>query len=289
MNKRLAVFTALFICALPLCAQNPAFTFESPPPKKAHNGFWGSGEVFKLSLEADLPLLIGGALATAGGFTADSLYKPAFPTSFDLAAVNALDRSMARPYNRALDISGDVVMSLSIAMPAVLFSLPLGEWTTFLTMYLESSLWAFGLNTLVKAFSVRSRPYMYFPGAPESTFESADQFKSMPSRHTTMAVTGAVFASYVFWKYNPNSVWRYPVIAASSLLAAGTATLRILSGNHFFTDVLTGAAIGGLAGFLVPFIHTLNAGIARAEGYEEGTAPVELRAVPGGISLSLKW
>ena len=47
------------------------------------------------------------------------------------------------------------------------------------------------------------------------------------------------------------------MIAGSLSLAVATGVQRILSGNHFITDVLAGAAIGSLTGFVVPFLHTL--------------------------------
>ena len=47
------------------------------------------------------------------------------------------------------------------------------------------------------------------------------------------------------------------VIAGSLTMALATGVQRILSGNHFITDVLAGAAIGSFTGFLVPFLHTL--------------------------------
>ncbi|MDR0411846.1 MAG: phosphatase PAP2 family protein [Treponema sp.] len=38
-------------------------------------------------------------------------------------------------------------------------------------------------------------------------------------------------------------------------LAAEIASMRIVSGSHFLTDVLTGAAIGSFHGWIIPFLH----------------------------------
>jgi membrane-associated phospholipid phosphatase len=39
------------------------------------------------------------------------------------------------------------------------------------------------------------------------------------------------------------------------LLAATVGTLRVLSGKHFPTDVLTGAVVGSALGWLIPELH----------------------------------
>ena len=48
---------------------------------------------------------------------------------------------------------------------------------------------------------------------------------------------------------------KIPVVAGSFTLATLTAVLRVLGGNHFATDVITGAVVGTSVGFLVPFLH----------------------------------
>ena len=52
--------------------------------------------------------------------------------------------------------------------------------------------------------------------------------------------------------------------------ATTTAVLRILSGNHFMTDVLTGALLGTLWGVGVPMLHTLG------DNVEVGITPFAL-------------
>ena len=41
-------------------------------------------------------------------------------------------------------------------------------------------------------------------------------------------------------------------------MAAITSSLRVISGMHFLSDVLTGAAVGSLIGYLIPLIHETN-------------------------------
>ncbi|GHU12114.1 hypothetical protein FACS1894151_11740 [Spirochaetia bacterium] len=58
-----------------------------------------------------------------------------------------------------------------------------------------------------------------------------------------------------FMQEFPESKWKFPVIIGSYTLAAGVASMRILSGSHFLTDVFVGAAIGSLYGWVIPWLH----------------------------------
>jgi membrane-associated phospholipid phosphatase len=66
---------------------------------------------------------------------------------------------------------------------------------------------------------------------------------------------GATFFSTTFLHEFPGSKWRLPVIIGSYTAAAGVASMRILAGSHFLSDVLTGAVIGSLYGWLIPELH----------------------------------
>lgn len=223
--------------------------------------FRGDSGIFKLDPVYDGIIGGGGILINAGVLVWDHFNgKPHFDGKIlDINTVNPFDRWAAQPYSEPLHITGTVTESLAIAFPAVLFAANMSEWGVWATMYAESVLWANGLKEVMKTAVVRERPYMYFEGYPEDKVndKSGDFARSFPSGHTTMAFNGAVFASYVFSKYFPDSPWKIPVIAGSLSLATGTAILRVMSGNHFLSDVLTGAVLGSVTGFLVPFLHTL--------------------------------
>lgn len=60
----------------------------------------------------------------------------------------------------------------------------------------------------------------------------------------------------------PDSPWRTPVVAGAYAVAAAAASLRVASGSHFLTDVLAGAALGTLSGWLVPVLHAKASGPA---------------------------
>ena len=62
--------------------------------------------------------------------------------------------------------------------------------------------------------------------------------------------------------------------------------LRILSGNHFITDVLSGAVLGTLCGIGIPFIHRKMAKNSSINGTSGGNVSVAVS--PLGFNVSLK-
>jgi undecaprenyl-diphosphatase len=108
---------------------------------------------------------------------------------------------------------------------------------------------------LGKHWFSRARPFLYYQDYPEEKIGEGDAYDSFPSGHATMAFAGAAFTSYVFATYHPDSVWKIPVTVASYSLAIATAAMRVASGNHFPSDVLTGALLGTLVGVGIPFLH----------------------------------
>ncbi len=169
--------------------------------------------------------------------------------------VNRFDRLIMNPYSKPLDYTATGTEIISLLTPAFLLFTPSSEWLTIGTMYSQVLLFAYGTKELLKLTVKRSRPYMYFTGAPEKALNDGDWCSSFPSGHTTLTFASAAFLSFAFSAYFPESKWTIPVIATSYTLALSTAILRLMSGNHFMTDVLTGAAIGSLCGFAIPFAH----------------------------------
>ncbi|MBP5162466.1 MAG: phosphatase PAP2 family protein [Spirochaetales bacterium] len=197
-------------------------------------------------------LLAAALLLTVIAFSAS-----AFP--LDPQDVNSFDRAFMAPYSKTLD-DLSLVPAIAVALsPAVLLTQPSSEYLTLGLMYVESFAITYGAKELIKYLVPRERPFMYDAGTPMSLVEDDEHDESFLSGHTALAFNGASFASYVFCKYNPDSKWKIPVIAASYSLAAATAALRVASGNHFVTDVVAAALLGSAIGIAVPALHTLLA------------------------------
>ena len=197
--------------------------------------------------------------------------------------INGFDRPFIRPYNKTLDYVGDAVLALSLVTPTIMFTNSNTDWLTVGVMYLETIALANGLKEWGKLLINRPRPYNYFDPVPQDQITGGDWHNSMPSGHTTLAFTGAAFTSCIFNEYFPDSPWRHVVTAASFGLATTVGIVRMCSGNHFLTDVLAGAAIGTVCGFLVPFFHsqTFNNLVNKND-------KVQIAASPLAFNVSIK-
>ena len=83
----------------------------------------------------------------------------------------------------------------------------------------------------------RERPYDRFKAPPVGRYRRG-KGKSMPSRHTASAAAIAFAVIYIF----PT----VPVAAGMLALCAVIAALRVLSGQHFATDVLAALLLSGV-------------------------------------------
>ena len=198
--------------------------------------------------------------------------------ALDSTEINSFDRLAVQHYNQNMDKTATALEIAAMLTPAVLFSESPDQYVKIGVMYLETQLLTWGTTKLLKTFIDRPRPYMYHDDYPQAKVDSGDWNNSFPSGHTAMSFAGASFASYVFWKYNPDSKWRIPVTAASYSLAITVAALRVAGGSHFMTDVLAGALIGTAIGIGVPALHTLFAD-------KDATVSVS----PFGLAFSMRF
>ncbi|GHT90904.1 hypothetical protein FACS1894140_0390 [Spirochaetia bacterium] len=173
--------------------------------------------------------------------------------------VNGFDRCLMFSYNKPLDIFSDNTPYVLSLLPVISIIPNIKDKNTTLTygiMYSESLLLVYGTEHLLKKTIIRFRPYMYADGVPAG--KENDYHNSFPSAATAFAFLSATFLSTTFSREFPESQWKLPLIIGSYTLATGIGTMRILSGAHFPTDVLSGAAIGLLYGWIVPWLHLKN-------------------------------
>ena len=246
------------------------------------------------------PIILGAGAVTYGG----ALFKDHFTDSDDVDSckiydkddVNPIDRFFMNDYNKNLHNLGTVTCIVATAgIPAATFltESACGNFSNqnlfdVAVMYSEAILFTNGIKDWIKIGARRERPYMYYDERDEDGIASNDYRYSFLSGHTANAFMGATFTSYVFCSYYPDSDLKLPVVATSYLFAAGTGALRMASGNHFFTDVLAGAAMGTAVGFAVPYVHHLFAQRNLSNAKDSSIKP-QLMFSPYGINVHLNF
>lgn len=169
------------------------------------------------------------------------------------------DRFAAEFWSARSSVASDVLLGAFILMPAslALSSDIRNDITTLSVMYAEVVTLTFGLAQLTQGISGRIRPFVYNsdPDVPMLEKRKKDARHAFFSGHTAMAFGSAVFTATMFDAYFPDSQWKYPVWGISIAGATLTGLLRVHAGKHFPTDILTGAVVGGLTGYLIPRLH----------------------------------
>lgn len=208
--------------------------------------------------------------------------------SYDINDVNFIDRKFAKKYNKKIDFAGDLSLAFSYCLiPGIygteyLFNnFDFNEGIKLAVIYTETVLATETTKCLLKTAIKRKRPYMYFEGYPENELDNYDFEFSFPSGHTTSSFMNATFLSYTFCKYYPESNYKIPIIAGAYSIATTTACLRMASGNHFLTDVISGAALGTTIGFVIPWLHTFGEKISSKD--------TQVTLTPFSTSITFKF
>ena len=194
-------------------------------------------------------------------------------------SVNAFDRGLIFRFNKPLDITSTIAVYGMMALPVLSVGANIKNadvWLSYGIMYAESVLLVFSTTEILKNSIMRYRPYFYFGEIPGG--QGSEYYKSFPSRHTAFAFMSAGFLSSTFFTEYPDSPWKIPLCAISYSLAAGIGAARILSGNHFLSDVLAGAAIGSVYGYLIPWLHL-----------RKDSGKVTVAPLPNGLSVSFRY
>ena len=175
-------------------------------------------------------------------------------TPYNIENVNPLDAKFAKPYNRTVDKLGDLCVALaglSVASSiAAAFFASKDKHKAFKTAFLDciyfavSGFYANGVYRILKTAAGRIRPYMYFANPSQKGIADGDFYRSWPSGHSAnVFITFGFLLTWFAVRYTDSKL-KKPVLTVSFLLCLTTMLLRLLSGNHFLTDVLTGAALG---------------------------------------------
>lgn len=106
------------------------------------------------------------------------------------------------------------------------------------------------VNQIVKFSTARARPFVHFGPPMPHDIDDNLSFFSGHSNLTFALATSAGIVAHERHSWTEPYVWTFGMT-----LAATTAYLRVAADRHYFTDVLTGSAVGVLAGIAATRIY----------------------------------
>ena len=169
--------------------------------------------------------------------------------------VNALDRIAIGPYQS--DVLGDVLLYSSFIFPLTFLTYDntKEDFGTVALMYGEAVLLNTSINALVKALTLRSRPYVYDKNSLLEPKLDVEARYSFYSGHTSMTAVNTFYTAKVYSAYISNETTKTLMWSAAALIPAITGFSRVNTHNHFPTDVIVGYIVGAAIGYLIPEIH----------------------------------
>jgi membrane-associated phospholipid phosphatase len=214
------------------------------------------------------------------------------PLGVDTAVRNTL---RLPSYQARLDVrdASDVGLALLTSFPILVDSFIVAYWyrgsqdvaEQMALIDAEAFAVAAALQGTATFLSGRARPYVQNCGGqvPTQTIDCQTnaQYRSFFSGHSALSFTSASLICAHHENLDLFDSSADDVTCASAFVAAGAvATFRVVGDAHYFSDVVTGAAVGTLVGLGIPNLHHYR----RAT---EAPPAVTLRFVPTPSSVSI--
>jgi len=179
--------------------------------------------------------------------------------------VNSFDRAATDNWSPKLSETSSLIKN-SLKYTPVLFSIPYiknKSWNNIFTLgliYAEGYFVTIGVARSTKIIAQRKRPYLYNSSTiseDEKILLSQDynSYLSFFSGHTAISFYTATFISKAFYDIYGLNEWFYLFSTISYSAASIVGFLRIESGKHYPSDVITGALVGSIFGYFIPEIH----------------------------------
>jgi len=180
----------------------------------------------------------------------------------DPEQVNPFDRKTIDNFRE--DFAGDALLFASFLIP---FTVPLtiykgeehkSDWKVWAVMTSELLLINGGFNGLIKSSVLRIRPFVYNPEVDIELKTEKNARFSFYSGHTSTTASLAFFTARLFSSYLTNTKTKTLIWIGAVTYPALTGLLRLKTGRHFRTDVITGYIFGAFFGYIIPDLHRIS-------------------------------
>lgn len=260
MKKDLMILIILFTCTLSYGQLHLIDNGQTYPSFKYSDSI-NVESPYNLELNRELFLLGSGVLLDITGLIISSNISPLTPqeiNELDLNDINNFDKNAIKPYSGSLN--GDYFLYGSFLLPLTFLANDntRRDWQMLGVMWLEVLAIQSGVNLIVKGLTKRTRPYMYDPNTPLEKRQSVDARFSFYSGHTSTTAATTFYIARVFSDYLSNELVKTIIWTGAVIYPALTGYLRMNTGNHFRTDVITGYLIGAAIGYFIPEMHLRN-------------------------------
>lgn len=231
---------------------------------------------FRLDPSLDVPVIGITVPILASWFIAAELRPPYCAPRCDPATVNSFDRIAAGNYNPTMSTVADATnVSIDVfALAAVALAEGFPNAAVDGTVVIESVMVANSMAILMNFAMQRPRPRLYGDEAPADERTGGLAAMSSFSGHTANAFA-ATLASFQVLRRVASPAAAYTALGVGLALSSFVGVSRVVSGSHFPSDVLAGAAIGASVGWLVPALHASPVRVA----------PMALGTTGGGLSV----
>jgi membrane-associated phospholipid phosphatase len=215
-----------------------------------------AGPAHRLKLDLDLPIvLIAGATVSSFFFLPEAPGVVCAPKC-DRHQINRFDRIAAGNYDRSWTTVGDIATASTMALPFIVLVADEGfrDGLNDDLVVAEAALVTSAAQVSLSFAVERPRPRVYSERAPLDQRDDANAARSFFSGHVANTMATSVAALRTLQRL------RQPVLAWTTFGVgfAGTSLVgvsRVLSGSHFPSDVLIGAAFGAGVGLALPALH----------------------------------
>ncbi|XXX77758.1 phosphatase PAP2 family protein [Sorangium sp. So ce134] len=273
-------------------AKAPAALAPAPPERARREVAWDPRwPRFRVSEYVATGLLAAAAFGTLAIPPSEGRWTTV--NGFDVSARRALRIQSDRQREMARDASDLLLTALTnhLAVDALLVTWwghGRGSVAWEIAMIdIEALAFNAALNGVVAGLTSRERPYRAGCTGPEEQQDhdcrGSKRYRSFFSGHSSTAFTaaGLVCSHHARLPLYGGGAADALACAASLGTAAAVATLRVVSDQHFATDAITGATVGALTGFGLPWLLHYRGGAPEA-GAPRGDG-VSIRLVPAPL------